>query len=134
MIHSQKHAFAAKIGAPRPIRVGTMMIQSMLSSRLDAPVDRALQRLAGAVLIQALQDASSGPRRYREEALDWITGKSDAEFSFDFCCALLGRSPDDVRLRLRKRNYIPKWDADNDESLCGGFSYRPSEIWGATAC
>lgn len=88
----------------------------------DAPADRALQRLAGAVLIQALQDASSGPRRFREEALEWINGRSNAGMTFDFCCALLGRDPEDVRYRLRKHNYIPKWEPGmENESSMGSY-------------
>lgn len=91
----------------------------------EAPADRALQRLAGAVLIQALQDASSGPRRFREEALEWINGRTNAGMTFDFCCALLGRDPEDVRYRLRKHNYIPKWEPGMEtEAVMGG--YRPS--------
>ena len=41
--------------------------------------------------------ASSGPRRYREEALEWFEGKTDSGMTFEFCCSLLGRVPDDVR-------------------------------------
>jgi len=74
----------------------------------QAPLDRALQRLAGAVLIQALQDASSGPRRSREDALEWIYGRSRGKFNFEFCCSLLGRDPDDVRHRLQRFHFIPK--------------------------
>lgn len=87
-----------------------------------APPDRALQRLAGAVLIQALQDASSGPRRCREEALDWISGRTNGKFSFEFCCSLLGRRPDDVRRRLQRYTFIPRWEATSCgsvESLLG---------------
>jgi hypothetical protein len=73
-----------------------------------APLDRALQRLAGAVLIQALQDASSGPRRSREDALEWIYGRARGKFNFEFCCSLLGRDPDDVRQRLQRHHFIPK--------------------------
>ena len=73
-----------------------------------APLDRALQRLAGAVLIQALQDASSGPRRSREDALEWIYGRARGKFNFEFCCSLLGRDPDDVRQRLQRQHFIPK--------------------------
>ena len=91
-----------------------MLIPPTSTNRDGGTADRALKRLAGAVLIQALQDASSGPRRFREEALDWISGKAGAGFSFDFCCALLGRAPDDVRWRLMKFNYIPKYEADSE--------------------
>ncbi len=99
------------------------MPQVCTSSRMEAPADRSLQRLAGAVLIQALQDASSGPRRFREEALEWINGKATAGFTFDFCCALLNRDPEDVRERLRKHNFIPKWDPGSEMGSSFGASY-----------
>ena len=92
----------------------------------DSPVDRGLQRLAGAVLIQALPDASSGPRRFREEALEWINGKTTSGFSFEFCCALLGREPEDVRERLRKKNFIPKFEPESDTSMPGYNGSYPS--------
>ena len=69
--------------------------------------DRALQRLAGAVLIQALQDASSGPRRTRDEALDWLFGRTNGKFSFEFCCSLLGRDSRDVLHRLQRFAFMP---------------------------
>lgn len=100
-----------------------MLIPSTSQHKTDSPADRGLQRLAGAVLIQALQDATSGPRRYREEALDWIHGRSKSGFSFNFCCALLGRSPDDVRHRLQSKNFIPKWDPTTDTDI---YSMSPS--------
>ena len=69
--------------------------------------DRALQRLAGAVLIQALQDASSGPRRTRDEAIDWLFGRTTGKFSFEFCCSLLGRDSRDVLHRLQRFAFMP---------------------------
>lgn len=107
-----------------------MLIPSTSQHQTDSPADRGLQRLAGAVLIQALQDASSGPRRYREEALDWIHGRCKSGFSFNFCCSLLGRSPEDVRLRLQSKNFIPKWDSATDTdvysmSAQSAYSSRP---------
>ncbi len=69
--------------------------------------DRALQRLAGAVLIQALQDASSGPRRTRDEAIDWLFGRTNGKFSFEFCCSLLGRDSRDVLHRLQRFAFMP---------------------------
>lgn len=74
---------------------------------VDAAVDRGLQRLAGAVLIQALDDLSRGPRRAREQAREWIFEGSLGDFSFDLCCSLLGRSPEDVRRRLRRYHILP---------------------------
>jgi hypothetical protein len=86
----------------------------------DSPVNRGLQRLAGAVLIQALQDASSGPRRAKEEAIEWLHGRSSSKFSFQFCCSLLGRDPNDVLLRLRRFAFMPRKE---DESCYDATSY-----------
>ena len=76
------------------------------SSRSDAP-DPALSRLATAVLIQALEDLTRGPKRRREEALNWMLGKTTEGFSFDFCCGLLGREPDDVLQRVQSYLFPP---------------------------
>ncbi len=86
----------------------------------DSPVNRGLQRLAGAVLIQALQDASSGPRRAKEEAIEWLHGRSSSKFSFQFCCGILGRDPNDVLLRLRRFAFMPRKE---DESYYDSASY-----------
>lgn len=74
---------------------------------VDSTVDRGLQRLAGAVLIQALDDLSRGPRKAREQAREWIFDGAIGDFSFDLCCSLLGREPQDVRRRLRKYHIVP---------------------------
>ena len=107
-----------------------MVPAKSLPPRKDAATDRALQRLAGAVLIQALQDASSGPRRYREEALEWFDGKTDSGMTFEFCCSLLGRVPDDVRNRLMKKNFLPKSETSFADMFYGDTQrtsgYRPS--------
>lgn len=99
-----------------------MLIPSSLSSRNDTQADRPLQRLAGAIMIQALQDASNGPRRYREEALDWIQGRAKAGISFEFCCSLLNRDPEDVRDRLKENNVIPKWDSAMDAGAAAAYA------------
>jgi hypothetical protein len=96
-----------------------------VSAEKSAPVDRALQRLAGAVLIQALQDASSGPRRAREDALDWIYGRARGKFSFEFCCSLLGRDPADVRMRLQRFHFIPKPVDSATSPYAGHVEYLP---------
>lgn len=74
---------------------------------VDSTVDRGLQRLAGAVLIQALDDLNRGPRRAREQAREWIFAGSLGDFNFDLCCSLLGRAPEDVRRRLRRYHILP---------------------------
>ncbi len=113
-----------------------MVPAKSLPPKNDAATDRALQRLAGAVLIQALQDASSGPRRYREEALEWFEGKTDSGMTFEFCCSLLGRSPEDVRNRLMKKNFLPKSETSFADLFYGevrpteGYRPSPSAVFG----
>ena len=77
-----------------------------MSSRSDAP-DPALRRLAAAVLIQALRDLTRGPKRRREEARSWMLGKTTGSLSFDLCCTLLGREPDDVLQRVQSYFFPP---------------------------
>lgn len=72
-----------------------------------AAADPGLQRLAGAVLIQALEDLSRGPRRSREQALEWMLGKITDGFSFELCCSLLGRDREDVLQRVQRYFFIP---------------------------
>ena len=83
------------------------MIPPRLSASKTSNLDPSLQRLAGAVLIQALEDLTRGPRRAREEALDWIMGKTVEGFSFDLCCSLLGRDPEDVLQRVQRFFFLP---------------------------
>ncbi|MDA1312101.1 MAG: hypothetical protein O2968_02095 [Acidobacteria bacterium] len=85
-------------------------------SQKDSTAERGLQRLAGAVLIQAMQDASSGPRRAKEEAIDWLQGGGSSKFSFEFCCSLLGRDPNDVLMRLRRFAFMPQQDGSSYDS------------------
>ena len=85
--------------------------------------DRALQRLAGAVLIQALQDASSGPRRSRDEALDWLFGRTNGKFSFEFCCSLLGCDSRDVSHRLRRFAFMPRPSEWPSQQTQGPINY-----------
>jgi hypothetical protein len=103
-----------------------MVSAKSLPPRKDAATERALQRLAGAVLLHA----SSGPRRYREEALEWFGGKTDSGMTFEFCCSLLGRVPDDVRNRLMKKNFLPKSETSFADMFYGDVQrtsgYRPS--------
>ena len=107
-----------------------MLFSSKTTARQGSHADRSLKRLAGAVLIQALEDASNGPRRIRKEALEWIHGRTSSGFTFEFCCSLLGRSPDDVRQRLMYQNFIPKWDAATGTDAYPPRGYRyPDNSW-----
>jgi hypothetical protein len=69
---------------------------------------RGIQRLAGAVLVQAIDDLRCGVSRRREEATRWIESDSDEQFSFVFCCRMLERDPEDTR-RFLLRQSIPGW-------------------------
>jgi hypothetical protein len=91
----------------------------------EAPIDRGLQRLAGAVLIQALQDASSGPKRSRDEAIDWIFGRTMGKLSFEFCCSLLGRDSNDVIRRLRRFSFMPRAQELHEARNGNNVNYLP---------
>jgi hypothetical protein len=69
---------------------------------------RGIQRLAGAVLVQAIDDLRCGVSRRREEATRWIESDSDEQFSFVFCCRMLERDPEETR-RFLLRQSIPGW-------------------------
>ena len=69
--------------------------------------ERSLRRLAGAVLLQALEDLG-GPAKYREQAQSWMSGQGESAFSFELCCSLLGVHPRYIQDRLaamRLRNF-----------------------------
>ncbi len=61
---------------------------------------RGLYRLAGAVLVQAIEDLRSTSRQNRDDAGRWILDNNGGRFSFVYCCRLLGREPDQVRFSL----------------------------------
>ena len=69
---------------------------------------RGIHRLAGAVLVQAIEDVRSGYGKRREEALRWMNDPSDSQFSFIFCCRLTNRNPQEVRRFLQQQD-LPAW-------------------------
>lgn len=69
---------------------------------------RGVHRLAGAVLVQAIEDIRCGSGRRKEDAIRWVNESSDDQFSFVFCCRILNRDPEDVR-RFLLRQSLPKW-------------------------
>ena len=91
--------------------------------------DRAMERLAGAVLIQAIQDASNGPRSVREEALAWINGKTTDGLTFKLCCNILGRDPGEVRVRLQKNFYIPKEPLGPEYARHSTLAFEQAARW-----
>ena len=88
----------------------------------DAP-DLSLQRLAGAVFIQALEDLTRGSKRSREDALDWILGRTTDGFNFKLCCDLLGRQPTDVLQRVQRFFFIPTSATTSHASCAKSLSY-----------
>ena len=101
-----------------------MLTANNITTQKDR-LERGLQRLAGAVLIQALEDASSGPRRAREDAWEWFDGRSRGEFNFAFCCSLLDRDPEDVRQRLQRSHFIPKVVPASAPAYASSLNYLP---------
>ena len=100
---------------------------AMTSSKFMIPrddvLDPALQRLAGAVLIQALEDLTRGPKRSREDALNWFLGRTTDGFNFELCCDLLGRKPNDVLQRVQRFFFIPTGATASQASCAESLSY-----------
>ena len=91
----------------------------------DAALSRCMERLASAVLLQALGDVCGGTMRERRDAMEWI-GKGDVgQFTFELCCRLIDRHPGTVRKRVLARTGIPApflarmQDEDVRERLAG---------------
>ena len=113
---------------PRAVEIATMeSSMAMTSTKCRVPnvqaADPASQRLAGAVLIQALEDLTRGPKRSREDALSWILGRTKEGFNFDLCCDLLGREPTDVLQRVQRFFFIPTEATTSHASCAESLSY-----------
>jgi hypothetical protein len=65
--------------------------------------DRAIYRLANAMLLQAVQDAMSSSTGRRTSALRWMSSSDDSCYSFRFVCRLLHRDPEQVRRFCRRK-------------------------------
>ena len=77
-----------------------------LGAAPDAADLRGLHRLAGAILLQAIEDIRFRSGKTREEALQWVQSDSEDQFSFVFCCRILERDPDEVRRFLERRDVL----------------------------
>lgn len=75
---------------------------------------RGLHRLAGAILVQAIEDILCGSGRRKEDAIHWVNDSSEEQFSFAFCCRMLNRKPEDVR-RFLLRQSLPSWLFSNSD-------------------
>lgn len=87
----------------------------MIIPTVEAPPDRygslrPFHRLAGAVLIQAIEDLFKGTARDRRESLEWLENGKAGTLSFEMCCMLLDRDPEDVRTKLIRRYSSPRMD------------------------
>jgi hypothetical protein len=69
---------------------------------------RGLQRLAGAILLQAIDDIRTRGGRTGEDALRWLSDECDEHLSFVFCCRLLNRDPNEIR-SVVLREVLPGW-------------------------
>ena len=74
----------------------------LLKEWLEEPdyPERGLRRLAGAMLINAIEGLTGRDRHRRHEVLRWIGRQDPSVFSFESCCALLGRDATAIRERL----------------------------------
>ncbi len=70
--------------------------------------ERGLRRLAGAMLITAIEDLTGRDRHRRLEVLRWIGRQDPGVFSFESCCALLGRDATAIRERLAASRFSPR--------------------------
>lgn len=69
---------------------------------------RGVQRLAGAMLLQAVEDIRCRSGKTRHEALHWVNSPSEEQFSFIHCCRTLERDPEEIR-RFLDRHDIAEW-------------------------
>ncbi len=69
---------------------------------------RGVHRLAGAILLQAIEDVRCRTGKKRDEAMRWVEESCDEQFGFVYCCRMLHRDPDEVRRFLERRD-ISEW-------------------------
>ena len=79
-----------------------------MASNVDANELHGIQRLAAAVLLQAITDLQRGTAANRREAAEWFEKKSMGSFTFQSCCEILDRDPEDVRQRLLSDYGVPR--------------------------
>jgi hypothetical protein len=65
--------------------------------------DRGVRRLANAMLLQAISDATSRSAGLRTSAAQWMSRPDEFAYSFSFICRVLNRDPDDVRRFCQKK-------------------------------
>ncbi len=80
----------------------------LTTTRKSCNGERGLRRLAGAMLISALDDLDSRSHCRRDEVLNWISRRDARVFSFEFCCRLLGRDPNELRRKVKTERFSAK--------------------------
>jgi hypothetical protein len=96
--------------------------------------ERGVYRLAGAMLLQAIQDTTSSSTGRRSGALRWMRRSSDDTlFSFSFVCRVLNRDPEEVRRycegKAAERNKLGVHFPEvlrQQASWAGGLGFRAS--------
>jgi len=84
------------------------MDREEFESLSDAALNRCIQRLASAVLLQAMDDMCRGTMRERREAIEWIRKGDVGQLTFDLCCRLIDRDPETVRRQALARSGVPE--------------------------
>jgi hypothetical protein len=84
--------------------------------------DAGLRKLAGAMLLQALEDLNEETEETRAEAWRWFNGENEAGLSFALCCTLLGRGVEDVRDSL-----LPRRTAAQPVAISAHLTAQPSQ-------
>jgi len=58
------------------------------------------RRLCAALIVNAWDDLRSGLKRRVSDTTEWIESGDRSKFSFEFCCDVIGRDPDETRSLL----------------------------------
>ncbi len=80
----------------------------LTATRKSCNDERGLRRLAGAMLISALDDLDSRAHSRRDEVLNWISRRDARVFSFEFCCRMLGHDPNELRRKVNTESFSAK--------------------------
>ncbi len=73
----------------------------MSNAALNSIDQLSLEKLAEAMLLQALDDYHSERDELRQGALRWFVGKTDSGFTFDLCCRILHERPQSMLHKLQ---------------------------------
>lgn len=76
----------------------------------DDPATKGVKRIAGALLIQAYMDVTSGSNRKRLAALGWVDYGSNECFGFTWCCRAIDRDPEHIKRVIKQGSCITAAD------------------------